>query len=195
MNTPKRTRQSKTARVPVGAYHFALSQARAHAAVARDIAAKPLAEDDPGQILAFLVNVSLAIELYLKTFMVAGRNGQVSTGHDLNSLLDEFPERFREAFRSAYASIETPPNATIVGRSFRFSDGAQPPSPFPQRLSYKTFDETVMALSSAFVSARYMYENMSKDWLVLIYPTGPALAVIAAIEKVFQQYSSGHFET
>lgn len=193
MKATKRSPPKKYISVPAGAYHFALSQARAHASVARDIAAKPLVQDDPGQILAFLVNVGFAIELYLKTFMVAGR-GLSPTGHDLAKLLDEFPAAFRHAFNESYAKIPIPPDSTIVGRSFRFSQGEPPPPAFPNQLNFKTFDETVTALSTAFVSARYMYENMSEDWLVLIYPAERSLAAIDSIEHVFQRYSSGEFE-
>ena len=79
--------------IPIGAHPLAFAQARALASIARNC--ESLLTTDPqghGDILAYLVNIGLSIELYFKAIMIVARHGRVTKGHALALLYAEFPD-------------------------------------------------------------------------------------------------------
>lgn len=182
--------------LPLGAHELAHAQAHALAKHAEVLAHQISQPTDPGLILAYLVNAGLAIELYLKAFMICARGGQVTSGHDLSELLAEFPTFLRKSFNTAYEAHPTAKSASIGLVAFRISPTA-PERPTSNSFTgrYTTFDEAVESLSDVFVESRYFFERLvAPEWAIFSYPTDAISGVIHALEETYQIYKSGGFK-
>lgn len=190
------SKSSKTPKppLPISAHVLALSQARAFAANAKALCSQLTTPADPGNVLAYLVNAGLAVELYFKTFMIAGRGGQFEEGHDLSKLLDNFPPFLRDSFNSAYDEHPTAKTSSVNLVALTIS-GSPPDKPKHQHTDkYATFDQAIASISRIFVDARYFFERLAApDWVVITYPTDVIAAIFQALEETFQKYVSGQF--
>ncbi len=181
--------------VPVSAHSNAIAQARSFAAVARAIAAGiPPASQNHPDLLAYLVNAGLAIELHFKALMIGARSGRVTKGHDLSKLYAEFPEFFTHFLDwqfTQYIPKEGWP-ITMIALTHR---STPPPPPGETRLpKYGTFKEAVESSSRAFEDGRYFFEQVpDDDWIVFAYAPGPIDAVMAALDKAYLHFVAGDF--
>jgi len=181
--------------IPVGARGLALSQARAFAQNAQHLASSISTPTDAGVVLAYLVNAGLAIELYFKTFMIAGRGGKVTEEHNLAVLLSEFPSFLRQSFNEIYARHPTAKSAHIKLVAFKISPNA-PDKPAQEafKARYDTFDNAITAIANIFVDARYFFEQLSlPNWAIFSYPMDAIAGVLQALEITYQKFESGGF--
>lgn len=174
---------------------LALSQARAFAANAKALCSQLTTPADPGTVLAYLVNAGLAVELYFKTFMIAGRGGQFEEGHDLSKLLNDFPPFLRSSFNSIYDAHPTAKTALVKLVGLTLS-GSTPDKPKHQHTDkYASFDQAIASISRIFVDSRYFFERLAApDWVVITYPTDVISAVLQALDETFQKYESGQLQ-
>ena len=191
---PKRTKPPKPL-VPIGASTLALAQARALALNAQYLANSITAPPDAGLVLTYLVNAGLSIELYFKTFMIAGRGGKVTEEHNLLVLLDEFPPFLRKHFNEAYEQHPTARSASIRLIALKLNPTV-PEKPVQEsfKAQYDTFDNAIESIARIFVDARYFFERLSvPDWAIFSYPTDAIAEVIHALEATYKKFESGAF--
>ena len=182
--------------IDVGLHPLAISQARSHAKIAR-LAYKQLesAEDVAG-CLSYLVNASFAIELYFKSLMIAGRNGQVAQSHDLTVLYDEFPEFLRRRMNTAFNNAR--PSKYVPIQVLGLIQSESPPdSPNESALgaTYEDFQSAIHSLSNSFVRARYFFDEIGReDYSCFDVPVEPIEAVFSALDDTYNRFLAGEFE-
>jgi hypothetical protein len=191
------SKSSKTPKppLPVGTHRLALSQARAFAVNAKALCSQLTTPADPATVLAYLVNAGLAVELYFKAFMIAGRGGHFEEGHNLSKLLNDFPPLLRISFNSTYDAHPTAKTAPVKLVALTLS-GSTPDKPRHQHTDkYATFDQAISSISRIFVDSRYFFERLATpDWVVITYPTDVISAIFQALEETFQKYESGQLK-
>lgn len=188
-------KKTREVMVTISSHQIARSEARAIAEQANALGATiagPPENLAPGKVAAFLTLAGLAIELYLKSFMVAARGGRVTTGHDLQALYAEFPQFLKASFEHEYAK-RLPPNSTYRLVAIRPSP-TPPPKPTNEAAGYKfaTFQDAVDSLAVCFVAFRYFFEGVAPGtWRVAPFPQPAVSAALAALESTYAQFEAG----
>lgn len=180
--------------LPVGAHALAAAQARAHASFALATSPHPEPDPQPGAKLARLVNGALAMELYFKALMIAGRRGTVSEGHDLVFLLDQFPRFLRQSFSSIYDQQLGTEVGPLEAIALRISPNAPAtPNGGPDD-SYGSFDDAISSFAHVFVKARYFFEELAApDWVFFSYSPWAMRAALNAQEQTYVAFVNGAF--
>lgn len=185
--------------VESSSHTIAIAQARAFAAQAQALGGTIKVSRHSsavGNQIAFLVIVGLTLELYFKAFMIRGRGGRVTLGHDLAKLLAEFPLAFRDAFTAEYDRRNQSLKKTYINTAILISkDPPLAPEGDGPALRFDSFDVCIAALSDAFVRFRYLFEDISPaDWTYIPYPNHYALAAIQTMETVYVRFENGEFK-
>jgi hypothetical protein len=182
--------------LPVSVHPNAIAQARAFATVARSIASSiTLTSGQHPQLLAYLANAGLAIELHLKSLMIVARGGRIPKEHDLAKIYAEFPEFFTRFLDWQYTQLMPQEGWTIQLTALtQRGSPPQPPSstPLPK---YGTFEDAIQSSSRAFEDGRYFFERVhQKDWVVFAYAPGPIDAVLTSLVRAYEHLLDGDFE-
>jgi hypothetical protein len=177
-----------------------LARAQAQSLAAQAIAAGTRAKSAPlgrdiEHVLTLLIIGGLAIELYLKAFMIAARRGHVRKGHNLRDLLSEFPAQFRTSFSDIYAARIAAGSKTYKMIALQISPSTpKTPAGAGPNLKFGTFDDAMDSLSNCFVQARYLFEDVKDGaWSFIPFPFDQIVAAFAALEETYQKLESGGF--
>jgi hypothetical protein len=183
--------------LPIGAHPLVAQQARAHAKIAATLAQVEFNFTQPEHLLAYLVNAGLAIELYFKALMIAGRTGRVTKGHSLEVLYNEFPEFLRLDIESNYLAGDERRvfEVKMVAITLRNSIPATPQSPVTVP-PFMTFPHAIKSLNSVFTDARYFFEKVNtSDWCYFAYSPLAVGAVFNALDKTYEKFIVGSFKS
>lgn len=180
------------------AHGLAASQARVHAAVARSIDAeiskRNQAKLDLAEVLALLVNASFSIELFFKAFMLGSNGGNFTRGHKLSLLLKDIPEKLGEILNAKYLAYLRDSKVQVHLVAYRLGEDVEE-DPVAPEFSIATFPDVIACLSEIFVKARYYFEQQSTDnWSVVVFPQGPLLFVLEALETTYSETLAGRTE-
>jgi hypothetical protein len=180
--------------VPVDIHRLAVAQARAFANLSRSIHIGTQGNANHGELLAYLVNAGLSIELYLKALMIAARSGRVTKGHDLDKLCGEFPDFLRDFLEFTYTSRRPAEVWSLTMHALKFSQPQpQVPAPHPSP-QFKTFSDTLRTTKDAFVQARYFFEKVNiVDWSIFAYAPVPLDAVMLALDAAYEHLLADGF--
>lgn len=150
---------------------------------------------DIGSMLAALLTIGFCLELYLKAFMTAARDGHVLEGHDLTQLYAEFPLFIKVALEERYSRDRLGQwTVPVVGLRTSSKQPTVPNDDAAGRSAYGSFETALAALSNAFVRARYFYEEVNgRGWATFDYAVEPALFLVDALDKVFEDWQKGAF--
>lgn len=178
----------------INIHPLAISQARAFANLARSISIGIEEKGNHGELLAYLVNAGLSIELYLKALMIVARSGRVTKGHDLDQLYRDFPEFLRDFLEFTYTSRRPPEGWKLTMHALKFSP-TQPNGPdthpAPQ---FHTFADALRTTKDAFVQARYFFEKVNTvDWSIFAYAPRPLDAAMLALDSTYEHFLAGSF--
>jgi len=182
--------------IDVGLHPLAFSQARSHAKIARLAYEQIKSAEDVADCLSYLVSASFAIELYFKSLMIAGRNGQVAQSHDLTVLYNEFPDSLRKGMNSAFDNARPIQFAPIQVIGLIQSE-TPPDSPKESVFdtSYVDFQSTIQSLSDSFVRARYFFDEIGHDvYSCFDIPVEPIEAVFSALDATYTGFLAGEFK-
>lgn len=159
---------------------------------------KRIGNDFPiGKMIAANVLISLSIEIYLKAFMIAGRNNGISTGHDLSQLYKLFPEFLKREIESRYRQHPKSSKAIMVEQAFVISkDLPVTPGSDPfQNTDFDNFESTLAAISNKFVESRYFFEKINdQQWAIFKYYFEPAKIVATVLHSVLDDYMLNKFK-
>lgn len=197
MSTKKAHQQKKKGKeprppLPPGTKIIAHAQASAFAVNAEYLATQMTTPPHPGIVTAYLVNAGFAVELYLKLFMIMGRNGHISEGHSLPLLLQEMPKFLRKSFREIYDLHPTAKTAKV--RLVAMTIGAKGAPSEPYKGRFGTFDEAISAIANVFVYARYYFEKVrTDDHAILAVPIDAISAILVSLEQTFQKFDANEF--
>jgi hypothetical protein len=181
--------------VSLSCHPLAFQQAQALALSARLSA--QISEQNPlghGQLLAYLVNAGLAIELHFKALMIVARNGRITWGHDLHLLYKEFPPFLTDFL--AWQYLQLMPTTGWEVKMTALTHRAIPPLPpaATQHPRYGSFEEAIASSNQIFDDARYFFEKVNdQDWRIFAYAPGALDAVITALEKAYLHFLAGDF--
>lgn len=180
--------------VPVEIHPLAIAQARAFASLSRSIHLGTQDNANHGELLAYLVNASLSIELYLKALMIVARGGQVTKGHDLGKLYEEFPNFLRDFLEFTYTSRRPAEGWALTMHALRFSQ-SQPQMPQAHAMpQFNTFADALRTTKDAFVQARYFFEKVTTvDWATFAYAPVPLDAAMLALDAAYEHILAGSF--
>ena len=180
--------------VPIDIHPLAISQARAFANISRSLAMGINDEGNPGELLAYLVNAGLSIELYLKALMIAAHTGRVTKGHDLHQLYQGFPNFLRDFIEFTFLSQRPTEGWSIKMCAVKFSDRPPHGPGSRPRPAFETFAATLSTTKDAFVRARYFFERVNcDDWSVFEYAPGPLDSAMLALDAAYQHLLAGSF--
>lgn len=194
VGNPKSGKNANEVVVPVDIHPLAISQARAFANLSRSISIGIQDGGNHGELLAYLVNAGLSIELYLKALMIAARSGRVTMGHDLDELYRDFPDFLRDFLEFTYASRRPADGWKSAMHALKFSrTQPQVPAGHP-RPQFQTFADTLRTTKDAFVNARYFFEEVNTvDWSVFAYAPVPLDAAMCALDAAYEHLLAGSF--
>ncbi|WP_143133205.1 hypothetical protein [Pseudoduganella namucuonensis] len=184
--------------LPVGTHALAARQAIAHANIARSMLAaieQPGAPDnDPGELLALLMNAAFSVELFFKALMLGARNGEVTLGHPLVALLEEFPAEFRESFEAKYARWAVGRETKVHYVALRLSASAPETPDHTPSCAFASFTEAIASLSDVFVKARYFFEEVKPEgWAIIVLPEHSLIGILETLEASYQDLLAGRF--
>jgi hypothetical protein len=181
--------------LPIGAHQLAVLQARSHARVARNLVRQADPVRAPENLLAYLVNAGLALELYFKAMMIAGRGGRVTTGHSLATLFAEFPPFLGLDIEARYLAGQNHRTflVTMVALTMRGNQPATPQTPTPVP-PFGTFSLAMQSLDRAFEDARYFFENLTDtEWALFAYAPEATEAAMNALDGTYEKFKRGEF--
>ena len=127
--------------------------------------------------------------------MLAGRDGLVTKGHELEKLYSTLPDFLKEELGHIYSSdkkaISHP--ITVLAIAQRCE---KPELPEKTQLdsSFASFDFAIKNVSNIFTRARYFFEEVNHDYSYLEYPVGQIGALINALDKTYNKYILGSFK-
>lgn len=147
-----------------------------------------------GQMNAVNVLSGLCIELYLKAFMLAGRDEGTIKGHNLEVLFNELPDFLKTPIRMYYQS-NFDRNATLMQGAIIISENIPDDIPVVEAPKLDTFDNAIKTLSRIFVDSRYFFEELNdQDWIVYGYYYESIQTICLALETILEQYLNGAFK-
>ena len=112
-----------------------------------------------GDIIAAATNLSLAVELLLKTLAIVDRT-KLEKQHRLLVLFRALQESTRKQLRSAYdARIKQLPPDLVVSMEVGITPTMNPPPDAHRAARSDTLDDLLEAEADAFVTWRYLYEQ------------------------------------
>lgn len=149
-----------------------------------------------GKLITANVLIGLSIEIFLKAFMIAGRNEGVVWGHNLKELYDIFPDFLKEAIEEKYKSFDK--SKIELQQIALFISDERPKGPSedePKINDINDFNECLSSLSNKFVESRYFFEKINdNEWAII--DDYPELGVLIAksLEYVLEDFINGKFK-
>ena len=193
--TLSRMKPPREITVPIDTHLIAIAQARAFARVARSLS-KAVGEGSGQheQVLAYLVNAGLAVELHFKSLMIAARNGRVTTGHDLGRLYSEFPTFLTDFIEWQYKQLVPERGWNVVLSALTFRSTPPPPPSSTPAPRYGTFTEAIQTSSHIFEDGRYFFEKVHvADWAIFAYAPAAIDAVLESLDRAYVHFMAGDF--
>jgi len=149
-----------------------------------------------GKMITANVLVGLSIEIYLKCFMIAGRQSGVIQGHKLAELYSDFPSFLKSAIELEYKHVGKNKNVAMVDIGIMTSN-KEPSKPTKEPfdgIDFTDFESSLNAISNTFVESRYFFETINKsEWSFIKYPFEVAKSIALTLKKVFKDYQQGKF--
>lgn len=187
-------RRSEEVVVDTHIHPLVISQARAFANVCRSISTAIHEDGASGELLAYLVNAGLSIELYLKALMIAARAGRVTKGHNLDALYKEFPDFLRDFLEFHYTTKCPTDGWKFTMHALKFSATLPKIPDAHSAPKFGTFADTLHTTKDAFVRARYFFEEIDNtDWAVFAYAPMPLDAAMLALDSAYEHLLAGSF--
>ncbi|RED92997.1 hypothetical protein [Marinoscillum furvescens] len=149
-----------------------------------------------GKIITANILIGLSIEIYLKAFMLAGREKGIKFGHQLTDLYNDFPEFLKAAIEQEYASIKKD-DSILLETGFLTSDSVPEPPETPpfNSVDFDSFKSSLEAISNTFVESRYFFEQVTTHkWAIIKYYFASASNIAKSLEKVLTDYRNGVFK-
>jgi hypothetical protein len=181
--------------IPVGAHELAVAEARAFASLARSISPNVLSDKSKcGDALAYLANAGLSAELYLKTLMIAGRGGRITTGHDLWCLYNELPEFLTKFMAWQYEQLSPQGGWPIVLTALTFRGHSPTPPESTPVPKLATFSEAIQSNSRIFEHSRYFFERVTNnDWAIFAVSRSSIDAMLVTLDRTYEHFKAGDF--
>lgn len=150
-----------------------------------------------GKMLSANVLIGLSIELYLKSFMIAGRIDGVVFGHSLNELYKQFHPVLKSTIEDEYRKCDKSEGVFLVEVGLKSSPNL-PDKPQKEPfdgVDFKDFNNALNAISNTFVESRYYFETInSTEWSFVKYAFEPARCIALSIRKVLDDFRNGKFK-
>jgi len=160
--------------------------------------AKRDANNSPlGKMIAANVLIGLSIELYLKSFMIAGRKDGVVFGHNLNDLYNVFHPVLKDAIKEEYKKCERHKGSIMLEVGMKSSPNIpNRPTKEPfEGVDFNDFESSLNSISNTFVESRYYFETInSNDWSFIKYSFESARCISISIKKVLEDFRNGRFK-
>lgn len=157
----------------------------------RDKAAPPL-----GKVITANILIGLSIEIFLKCFMLAGRDEGIKMGHKLLDLYKVFPDFLKKEIENRYKVIFNN-NSTMQEFALIISQTTpdNPNKNIPESPDFKDFVISLNVLSNIFVDSRYFFEKINDDnWSIIGYYFESAKSIAIALKLVLDDYMAGKFK-
>jgi hypothetical protein len=157
----------------------------------RDKAAPPL-----GKVITANILIGLSIEIFLKCFMLAGRDEGIKMGHKLLDLYKVFPDFLKKEIENRYKVIFNN-NSTMQEFALIISQTIpdNPNKNIPESPDFKDFVTSLNVLSNIFVDSRYFFEKINDDnWSIIGYYFESAKSIAIALKLVLDDYMAGKFK-
>lgn len=139
--------------------------------------------------------LGLSIEIYLKAFMIAGRNDGLVKGHNLKKLYDTFPVFLKKAIEEKYNSFDKT-NVESLQIALMFSK-ERPSTPKGEKANdydINDFNSTLVSISNIFTNSRYFFEGINeKEWPIFDYFFEPGKLIALSLKHVLDDYLVGKF--
>lgn len=150
--------------------------------------------DTEGRPLAAAVNIGLAIELYLKTFMIWGRPEGMSTGHNLKALYEELPLFLTNEIERRYkAHPLRKKKMQLIAYKLSEERPGDPNKEIPN-FNPDNIKSVLDQIKGMFTEARYFFQHLSdENWIIFKYYMGPAFAIAEPLRDVFIMYRDNGF--
>jgi len=149
-----------------------------------------------GKIISANILIGLSIEIFLKAFMIAGREKRIVKGHKLLELYNELPTFLKTAIEYQYTQ-QPKDSSMLLETAFRTSDvNPGPPKTEPfDKVDFEDFRSSLEAISNIFVESRYFFEQVTtEDWAIIKYHFASAKNIAKSIQKVLEDYRNGKFK-
>jgi len=138
-----------------------------------------------GKIISANILIGLSIEIFLKAFMIAGREKRIVKGHKLLELYNELPTFLKTAIEYQYTQ-QPKDSSMLLETAFRTSD-VNPGPPKTEPFDKVDFED--------FRSSRYFFEQVTtEDWAIIKYHFASAKNIAKSIQKVLEDYRNGKFK-
>ena len=149
-----------------------------------------------GKIIGANILIGLSIEIFLKAFMIAGRERGIVFGHNLLDLYNTLPTFLKTAIEFEYTK-QPKDSSLLLETAFRTSDvNPGPPKTEPfDKVNFDDFRSSLEAISSIFVESRYFFEQVTtEDWAIIKYHFASARSIAKSLQKVLEDYQKGKFK-
>ncbi len=148
-----------------------------------------------GKLITANVLLGLSIEIYLKAFMIAGRNDGLVKGHNLKKLYDTFPPFLKKAIEKEYNSFDkTKVESLQIALMFSKEKPSTPKGEKANDFDINDFNSTLTSISNIFTNSRYFFEGINeKEWTIFDYFFGPGKLIALSLKQVLDDYLEGKF--
>jgi HEPN domain-containing protein len=178
--------------VDIHIHPLVISQARAFANGCRSISDGIQENGTSAELLAYMVNAGLSIELYLKGLMIVARSGRVTKGHDLDALYKEFPDFLRDFLEFTYKAKCPADGWKLTMHALKFSASEPKVPDVHPAPKFHTFADALHTIKDAFVRARYFFEQVDNvGWSVFAYAPMPLDAAMLALDAAYEHLLAG----
>ena len=149
-----------------------------------------------GKIICANILIGLSIEIYLKAFMIAGRENGIKKGHELIQLYKEFPPFLKTAIENKFKNLEKKETLMIeVGCKTSIEEPQKPKTiPF-DKIDFNDFNTCLEGISNIFVDSRYYFENINTEkWSFIRYHFESAKSIARSLKFVLNEFREGKFK-
>lgn len=148
-----------------------------------------------GKLITANILLGLSIEIYLKAFMIAGRNDGLVKGHNLKKLYDTFPVYLKEAIEKEYNSFDKSKVESLqIALMFSKEKPSTPKGEKANDYDINDFNSTLTSISNIFTNSRYFFEGINeKEWTIFDYFFEPGKLIALSVKKVLEDYLDGKF--
>jgi hypothetical protein len=146
-------------------------------------------------VLTFLVLSGLSMELYFKAIMLVARNGEVTKGHELSKLYNEFPRFLTDNLNTVYLSYQKSITLPItVIAIVQRKDKPETPDKDSLGKDFSDFENAIKSVSNIFTRARYFFEEIGEEYTYIEYPVGQINSLVNSLDKTYNSFINGEFK-
>lgn len=149
-----------------------------------------------GTIISANVLIGLSIEIFLKAFMLAGREKGIVFGHNLSELYNELPTFLKSAIELEYKQ-QPKDSSLLLEIGIRTSESIpERPNVEPfENVNFDDFRSSLDAINTIFVDSRYFFEQITtNEWAIIKYHFASARNIAKSLQKVLEDYRQGKFK-